>query len=287
MKRTSGNPSAEHAAARAAMGTRTAQRLGDVECPGRIRPRRLQNDLHCPMHPKCAGPSGRMPECGMASSPDAASTTKKPRARRLPSSLLVELAADRRRDALAMAGHRLTSSARRKAGSSSCSQRLVLWAGWPFFVRRSTRSEQESNMWTLIGLGTVAAFVYSVVGPSRRGLPGVVRGDGTVSVYFEAAAVIISLTLLVRSRAEGRSQTSPRSSPARPAPRRAPHPPTARKRTCRWATSTSAIAGAAQTGERCRLTVGGRRQQRGSTNRCSPRADAGRKERRRQAIGRR
>ena len=75
---------------------------------------------------------------------------------------------------------------------------VVLWAGAPFFVRwaQSLRN-REPNMWTLIGTGTGAAYLYSVVAtlvPER--FPDSFRLYGEVAVYFEAAAVIISLTLL-------------------------------------------------------------------------------------------
>jgi Cu+-exporting ATPase len=74
---------------------------------------------------------------------------------------------------------------------------VVLWAGWPFFVRGVQSVLQRSpNMWTLISLGTGAAFIYSVVATLA---PGVFADSfismGRVAVYFEAAVVIISLTL--------------------------------------------------------------------------------------------
>jgi Cu+-exporting ATPase len=76
---------------------------------------------------------------------------------------------------------------------------VVLWAGWPFFVRgwASVRS-RNLNMFTLIALGTGVAFVYSVVATLAPSLfPAEFRGaDGAVAVYFEAAAVITVLVLL-------------------------------------------------------------------------------------------
>ena len=67
---------------------------------------------------------------------------------------------------------RLVRSPRRRAGSSSCSSTpVVLWAGWPFFVRGVQSVVNRSpNMWTLIGLGTGAAFVYSVVATVAPGV---------------------------------------------------------------------------------------------------------------------
>ena len=76
---------------------------------------------------------------------------------------------------------------------------VVLWCARPFFHRaRASLSNRSPNMWTLIGLGTGAAFLYSVVAVLAPGLfPEAMHGHGgTVAVYFEAAAVIITLVLL-------------------------------------------------------------------------------------------
>jgi Cu+-exporting ATPase len=76
---------------------------------------------------------------------------------------------------------------------------VVLWGGWPFFVRSwQSLVNRSLNMFTLIGLGVSVAYVYSIVAvlapyifpPSFRG------ADGEVGVYFEAAAVIVTLVLL-------------------------------------------------------------------------------------------
>ena len=76
---------------------------------------------------------------------------------------------------------------------------VVLWAGWPVF-RRCWASflKISPNMWTLIGIGVGAAYLYSVVATVAPGIfPDAFRGhDGQVEVYFEAAAVIIALVLL-------------------------------------------------------------------------------------------
>ncbi|MFN3571184.1 MAG: copper-translocating P-type ATPase, partial [Polaromonas sp.] len=88
---------------------------------------------------------------------------------------------------------------------------VVLWAGWPFFVRGAQSVIHRSpNMWTLISLGTGAAFVYSVVATLAPGVfPDSFISMGRVAVYFEAAAVIISLTLLGQMlELKARSQTS-------------------------------------------------------------------------------
>ncbi|HWA24866.1 MAG TPA: copper-translocating P-type ATPase [Lacunisphaera sp.] len=75
---------------------------------------------------------------------------------------------------------------------------VVLWAGWPFFVRgaKSLRSGHW-NMFTLIAIGVGAAWAYSVVAFFGPGLfPPTMRAHGVVDVYFEAAAVIVVLVLL-------------------------------------------------------------------------------------------
>lgn len=89
---------------------------------------------------------------------------------------------------------------------------VVLWCGWPFFVRAYKSVVNKSlNMFTLIGLGVAVAYIYSLIAalfpeifpPSFRGL------GGKVGVYFEAAAVIVTLILLGQVlELKARSQTS-------------------------------------------------------------------------------
>ncbi|WP_354677204.1 heavy metal translocating P-type ATPase [Cupriavidus plantarum] len=88
---------------------------------------------------------------------------------------------------------------------------VVLWAGWPFFVRCfQSITNRSPNMWTLIGIGTGAAYVYSVIATVMpRAFPQAFAEHGRIGVYFEAAAVIISLTLLGQLlELKARSQTS-------------------------------------------------------------------------------
>jgi P-type Cu+ transporter len=75
---------------------------------------------------------------------------------------------------------------------------VVLWAGWPFFVRGWASVRNRSlNMFSLIALGVGAAYGYSLVALFAPGLfPQTLRQDGAVAVYFEAAAVITVLVLL-------------------------------------------------------------------------------------------
>ena len=76
---------------------------------------------------------------------------------------------------------------------------VVLWAGWPFFERGwASLKTRNLNMFTLIAMGTGVAWAYSVVATLAPGIfPDAFRAaDGTVAVYFEAAAVITVLVLL-------------------------------------------------------------------------------------------
>ena len=157
----------------------------------------------CPMHPEIRqeGP-GSCPICGMALEPEMPSLEDEdnPELRdfshrfwwTLPLTAMVFL--------LAMLGHRISvlSVEARTWLEFALSTPVVLWAGWPFFERcvQSIRN-RSPNMFTLIGIGTGAAFLYSVVGTLAPDLfPASFREHGRVGVYFEAAAVIVSLTLL-------------------------------------------------------------------------------------------
>lgn len=87
---------------------------------------------------------------------------------------------------------------------------VTLWAGWPFFVRFwHSIASRNLNMFTLIGLGVGVAYAYSVVALFFPGLfPASFKKDGEVAVYFEAAAVIVTLVLLGQVlELKARSQT--------------------------------------------------------------------------------
>ncbi len=170
----------------------------------------------CPMHPEIRQDRpGHCPKCGMTLEPmlPELEATDNPELvdfqRRfwwtLPLTVVVTV--------LAMFGHRLGWFA---MGTQSWIELLLtlpiaLWAGWPFFVRGAQSIVNRSpNMWTLISLGTGAAFVYSVVATvAPQVFPASFVSMGRVAVYFEAAAVIISLTLLGQIlELKARSQTS-------------------------------------------------------------------------------
>ncbi|MBC7548211.1 MAG: copper-translocating P-type ATPase [Polaromonas sp.] len=114
---------------------------------------------------------------------------------------------------LAMVGHRLNFFEMRTQSwiEFTLSVPVVFWAGAPFFKRGwQSVINRNPNMWTLISLGTGAAFGYSVVALLfPQVFPVSFVSMGRVAVYFEAAVVIISLTLLGQLlELKARSQTS-------------------------------------------------------------------------------
>ena len=150
----------------------------------------------CPMHPEVrqVGP-GTCPKCGMALEPEMPSMDEGENP---------ELVDFRRRFwwtlPLTIAVFALGMMHRAPWVQLVLATPVVLWAAWPFFERwASSIRTWNPNMWTLIGTGVAAAYIYSVA--------ATVAGSG--EVYFESAAVIVSLTLmgqLLELRA--RSQTS-------------------------------------------------------------------------------
>jgi Cu+-exporting ATPase len=115
--------------------------------------------------------------------------------------------------ALAMAGHRLSALPveTRTWIELALSTPVVLWAGMPFFIRGArSLATAKLNMWTLISIGVGAAYTYSVAATLVPGVfPPSFREHGRIGVYFEAAAVIVSLTLLGQMlELRARSKTS-------------------------------------------------------------------------------
>jgi len=160
----------------------------------------------CPMHPEIrqVGP-GSCPICGMALEPELATadTGPNPELADMTRRFWIGLALTVPVFALEMGAH-LTRMHWVEPVLSNYIQfafatPVVLWAGWPFFVRgwQSLRT-RNLNMFTLIAMGTGVAYVYSVVATFAPGVfPSAFRGGGgAVAVYFEAAAVITVLVLL-------------------------------------------------------------------------------------------
>ena len=163
----------------------------------------------CPMHPEIVqeGP-GTCPICGMALEPMGVPTGEEG-----PSPELVDFTRRMILGAgltvpiliLAMGPH-LGLPVREWIGKRNAdwvefalATPVVLWAGWPFFVRcKDSILNRSPNMWTLIGIGVGAAYLYSAVATIAPGVfPAAFRGpEGSVAIYFEAAAVIVVLVLL-------------------------------------------------------------------------------------------
>ena len=170
----------------------------------------------CPMHPEVRQDHpGNCPKCGMTLEPELPTlegednTELRDFLRRFWWTLPLTVIAF----VLAMFGHRLQwmDMAVQSWVELAIATPIVLWAGWPFFTRGwQSVANRSPNMWTLIGLGTGAAYVYSVVATvAPQVFPASFVSMGRVAVYFEAAAVIISLTLLGQVlELKARSQTS-------------------------------------------------------------------------------
>ena len=161
----------------------------------------------CPMHPEIrqVGP-GSCPICGMALEPEVASLDTPPNpeladmTRRFRIGLVLALpAVVLEMGAHLVGGHGLIDATLSNWIQFTFATPVVLWAGWPFFVRGwQSLLTRNLNMFTLIAVGTGVAYVYSVIGTIAPGIfPGTFRGHGgAVAVYFEAAAVITVLVLL-------------------------------------------------------------------------------------------
>jgi Cu+-exporting ATPase len=167
----------------------------------------------CPMHPEVrqVGP-GSCPKCGMALEP--LEVTAEP----VEDPELIDM--ERRFRVSAVLAAPLVVVAMGLGHSASGALRwlelalatpVVLWGGLPFFERAWQSLHRRSpNMFTLIGIGTGAAYLYSFVATIRpQAFPASFRGhDGLVPVYFESAAVIVTLVLLgqvLELRARGRT----------------------------------------------------------------------------------
>jgi Cu+-exporting ATPase len=161
----------------------------------------------CPMHPEIRqeGP-GSCPICGMALEPETitADSGPNPEFADMTRRFWVAVALSLPVFALEMGGHLFDLHHYVGAQLSNWIQfalatPVVLWAGWPFFERGwASLKTRNLNMFTLIAMGVGVAWTYSVVAVLAPGLfpPAFRNSDGSVPVYFEAAAVITALVLL-------------------------------------------------------------------------------------------
>lgn len=161
----------------------------------------------CPMHPQIRQTEpGNCPICGMALEPEVATleTGPSPELADMSRRFWIGLVLSIPVLALEMGGHLTNLHMLLGPQTSNWLQLVlatpvVLWAGWPFFERGwKSLVTRHLNMFTLIAMGTGAAWIYSVVATVAPGLfPVTFRAEGgSVAVYFEAAAVITVLVLL-------------------------------------------------------------------------------------------
>jgi Cu+-exporting ATPase len=161
----------------------------------------------CPMHPQIrrTGP-GSCPICGMALEPEiaAAATGPNPELVDMTRRFWIGLVLTLPVFVLEMGAHVVGAHDWVDPTLSNWIQfafatPVVLWAGWPFFVRGGqSLLTRNLNMFTLIAMGTSVAYIYSVVAVLAPGIfpPAFRAHGGAVSIYFEAAAVITVLVLL-------------------------------------------------------------------------------------------
>ena len=161
----------------------------------------------CPMHPQIRQPGpGFCPICGMALEPELATAESGPNLEleAMTRRFWVGLALTAPVFLLEMGGHLLGHRMMLHPAASNWIQfvlatPVVLWAGWPFFVRAWASLRARSlNMFTLIAMGVGIAWLYSVTAVLAPGAfpEAIRRGDGSAPVYFEAAAIITVLALL-------------------------------------------------------------------------------------------
>ena len=180
-----------------------------LESPARAAPApsSTAGQWTCPMHPEIVRDApGSCPICGMALEPlmpaavSGESAELRDMTRRFWIGTLLALPVV----ALEMGGHVLGFGHVLGQQASNWVQLgfatpVVLWAGWPFFVRAwQSLVTRNLNMFTLIALGTGAAFLYSLIATVAPTLfpPGFRLEGGAIAVYFEAASVITVLVLL-------------------------------------------------------------------------------------------
>ncbi len=192
--------------------------------PVTVAPRAARTEYVCPMHPQIVRPEpGSCPICGMALEPRAASAEEgdNPELADMSRRFWVGLAITAPLLILVMGDllpgrpfERLASTRALQWLELALASPVVLWGGWPFFLRAWRSVVTRSlNMFTLIGLGIAVAYVYSLVATLWPSLfPAAFRNaSGEVPVYFEAAAVITVLVLfgqVLELRARSRTSSA-------------------------------------------------------------------------------
>lgn len=166
-----------------------------------------RTEYTCPMHPEIVRDQpGNCPICGMALEPKTVSGVEeenselKDMRRRfwISAALSVPVLVSAMSDSIPGLNG-IGSQGARRLFEGILATPVVLWGGLPFFIRAwQSLVNRSLNMFTLIGLGVGVAYAYSVVALLNPGIfpPSFADSSGGVGVYFEAAAVIVTLVLL-------------------------------------------------------------------------------------------
>ncbi|HTM26574.1 MAG TPA: heavy metal translocating P-type ATPase [Vicinamibacterales bacterium] len=197
--------------------------LDAADAPGGKRPEPAASPdaiYTCPMHPEIRqkGP-GACPICGMALEPAMVTLDAAPNAELVDMTRRFWIAAALGFPVMAFAmAEMLAPDAAHRAIAPQAANWIqlllatpvVLWAGWPFFVRAwDSILNRSPNMFTLIGAGVAAAYGYSAAATAAPGIfPDGFRMHGRVEPYFDTAVVITVLVLLgqvLELRARGRT----------------------------------------------------------------------------------
>ena len=188
------------------VGPGSCPKCGMALEPASVSAPQSKVEYTCPMHPEIVRDApGSCPICGMALEPkmvqveeDNAELADLRRRFWVAAMISVPILISAMGESLSLV-QQLGSPRARTIFEALLATPVVIWGGWPFFVRAWQSALNRSlNMFTLIGLGTGAAFLYSMVATM---FPQVfphsfADHSGRVSVYFEAAAVIVTLVLL-------------------------------------------------------------------------------------------
>ncbi len=209
------------------MGPGACPKCGMALEPATIAPPATRTEYTCPMHPEIVrSEPGSCPICGMALEPRTVTVEEEnPELRDMSRRFWVSLVLTAPILALMVSemlpGHPLQAWLGARAVvwlQFALATPVVLWGGWPFFVRGwQSLVNRHLNMFTLIGLGTGAAYGFSVAATLAPGLfprSFVDHHTGTVAVYFEPAAVIVALVLLgqvLELRARSRTSSAIRA----------------------------------------------------------------------------
>lgn len=203
------------------MGSGSCPKCGMALEPATVAPPSVRTEYTCPMHPEIVrSEPGSCPICGMALEPrevtaEEANPELQDMTRRFWLSLVLTVPL-----LLLMVSEMLPSMPLQHLLSSTVwawielaiATPVVWWCGWPFFERAWQSVVHRSlNMFTLIGLGTGTAYLYSLVATvAPQIFPATARNaEGQIGLYFEPAAVIIGLVLLGQvMELRARTQTS-------------------------------------------------------------------------------